>query len=180
MKHETQEIEAPLQSGAVVEDRGVKPGCAMGSTGGAAEKQDHPDPGKLADLLVATSRATMLDMSEKLQEVGLSYKKFHLLGHLEDTGPVRMGDIAGKLGVTVAASTGIIDGLEKLKYVARIPDPDDRRKVLVQVSPVGKRVLAELHGTIQDLVAQAIEDDSKRVQLQKLVEEFYPLGRFEE
>lgn len=118
----------------------------------------------------------MLDMCEKLQEVGLSYKKFHLLGHLEDAGPVRMGDIAGKLGVTVAASTGIIDGLEKLQYVARIPDPDDRRKVLVQVSPTGKRVLAELHGAIQDLVALAIEDDSKRVQLQKLVEEFRPIG----
>lgn len=178
MKHETLEIEAPLKIQAVGEDRRQLGTGIQSDTGSDAGDPDpgNPDPGKLANLLVATSRATMLDMCEKLQEVGLSYKKFHLLGHLEDVGPVRMGDIAGKLGVTVAASTGIIDGLEKLKYVTRIPDPDDRRKVLVQVSPVGKRVLAELHGTIQDLVAQAIEDDSKRIQLQKLVEEFQPLG----
>ena len=126
--------------------------------------------GRLANLLVATNRATMLGLCGKLQEAGLSYKKFYLLGYLEDSGPVSMGDIAHKLRVTVAAGTGIVDGLEKLKYVSRIPDPNDRRKVLVQVSPRGNLVLGELHEAIQALVAEAMSDETKRSELRSLIE----------
>src|SRR5919201_431152 len=49
-------------------------------------------------------------------------------------GPGSAGELAKITGLTSGAVTGVIDRLEKAGFVERVPDPEDRRKVLVRSS----------------------------------------------
>jgi len=51
---------------------------------------------------------------------------------LQLNGPATPGWLAEQTGLTTGAVTGMIDRLERAGYVSREPDPDDRRRVIVQ------------------------------------------------
>ncbi|WP_090033418.1 MarR family winged helix-turn-helix transcriptional regulator [Cellulomonas marina] len=75
---------------------------------------------------------------------GLSSSELEALEHLmaEPLGPV---EIAKRLHVTSAASSGIVDRLERRGHVVREPHPDDRRRTRVVVTPSGRaEVVAHL------------------------------------
>lgn len=43
--------------------------------------------------------------------------------------------LGAKLGMTTGGVTAMLDRLERLGYLTRAPDPDDRRKVIIQATP---------------------------------------------
>jgi DNA-binding MarR family transcriptional regulator len=49
-------------------------------------------------------------------------------------GLVTAGQLAELSGLTTGAVTGVVDRLERAGFVRRVPDPHDRRRVLVQVA----------------------------------------------
>jgi DNA-binding MarR family transcriptional regulator len=59
-----------------------------------------------------------------------------------------MSGIAGKMGHSTAAATGLVDRLEKLGYVERAHASDDRRKVMVQITPKGSALVAGIRRDI--------------------------------
>ena len=50
-------------------------------------------------------------------------------------GGLTAGELAREAGLTTGAVTGVIDRLERVGYARRGPDPADRRKVVVEVTP---------------------------------------------
>ncbi len=60
----------------------------------------------------------------------------------ENDKSITMTDIARKMGHTTAATTGMIDRMEKLGYVERIHAVDDRRKVTARVTKKCLDILA--------------------------------------
>lgn len=54
-------------------------------------------------------------------------------------GRLRMGVLADVLGVSAAAASRIVDGLEDRQLAVRRRDPDDRRAVWVDATPRGRR-----------------------------------------
>jgi len=68
-------------------------------------------------------------------KVGLSPTDLECLGYLEDAGPTTAGHLGDLTGLTSGAVTRLIDRLERGRYVRRRSDPDDRRKVLVELVP---------------------------------------------
>lgn len=52
--------------------------------------------------------------------------------------------LAGKVGVRRATMTGLLDRLEKDDLIKRLADHQDRRKIGIQLTSNGRRVLAEL------------------------------------
>lgn len=60
---------------------------------------------------------------------------FHALQHLVAGEPLTPGELAGKLLVSSAASSALIDRLSARGHVVRTPHPSDRRSVLVHASP---------------------------------------------
>lgn len=48
-------------------------------------------------------------------------------------GPRTAGELARETGLTTASMTGMIDRLEKAGFVVRRRDPDDRRRVIVEI-----------------------------------------------
>jgi DNA-binding MarR family transcriptional regulator len=66
-------------------------------------------------------------------KVGLSPSDLECLGFLEDGGAMTAGRLGELTGLTSGAVTRMIDRLERARYVRRRSDPDDRRKVLVEL-----------------------------------------------
>lgn len=65
------------------------------------------------------------------------------------SGPKTASAIAKHTRLTPAAVTALIDRLEKRGFVRRLPDPDDRRKVLVEAAEQTRKVTEEAYAPLQ-------------------------------
>lgn len=75
-----------------------------------------------------------------LAEVGLQdfeYQTLHLLMVRDTPGKASPSALAADLGISNAGMTGRLDALEKAGWLERRVDPDDRRRVAVEVTPAG-------------------------------------------
>ncbi len=67
-----------------------------------------------------------------------------VLGLLRDHGPMSPSELGDRLIVTRATVTGLLDSLERRGFVNRSPNPADRRRLVVEITPEGLTVLQEL------------------------------------
>lgn len=73
------------------------------------------------------------------QGMDLSISQFNTLVMLKQMGSMRMGMISYYLKNTLAATTSIVDRLEKKDLVVRTKDPDDRRVVICELTEEGQK-----------------------------------------
>jgi len=66
---------------------------------------------------------------------GLSESDVEALSVLLDSGAATAGRLSELMGLTSGAVTRVIDRLEQAGYVKRVPDPADRRRVVVELIP---------------------------------------------
>ncbi len=92
---------------------------------------------QLADIIVGMQRSLLLRIAAELSPGAVSFPQYVLLGHITSLGPLSMSEIAETMSHTTAAATGLVDRLAKLGFVFRSVSPDDRRKVLVDITPQG-------------------------------------------
>jgi DNA-binding MarR family transcriptional regulator len=57
-------------------------------------------------------------------------------------GPMTVGDLAARLGLTMSTVSGILAGLDLAGFIERAPDTADRRRTIVAIAP-GQRPAAE-------------------------------------
>ncbi|HEY4020060.1 MAG TPA: MarR family transcriptional regulator [Pseudonocardiaceae bacterium] len=67
--------------------------------------------------------------------LGLSSVERKCIDVLQRLGPVSAGTIGDHTGLTTGAVTGLMDRLERAGYIRRARDPQDRRKVVVELLP---------------------------------------------
>jgi DNA-binding MarR family transcriptional regulator len=102
----------------------------------------------LGGLVVRYQDATQR-YDEAVGEVyGLGPAERLCLGFLWD-GPKSASAIARHTRLTPAAVTALIDRLEKRGFVSRRPDPDDRRKVMVEAAAETLKVIADAYAPLQ-------------------------------
>ncbi|HET7304960.1 MAG TPA: MarR family transcriptional regulator [Segeticoccus sp.] len=99
-----------------------------------------PRPGDSAEL-----RAVLLAGQRFRQavadHVGLSLSATVALGHLADAGGrLSPGELADRMLVGSGTLTAVIDRLARGGHVERLPQAHDRRRVLVVLTPAGRRV----------------------------------------
>src|SRR5213075_2460836 len=66
---------------------------------------------------------------------GLSESDIETLEQLIDMGATTAGKLSELTGLTSGAVTRVIDRLEQAGFVRRVPDPADRRRVVVELVP---------------------------------------------
>ena len=71
-------------------------------------------------------------------------------------GPHDISSLAKELSVTNGAVTRLVDGLEKLTYVKRERDPDDRRRVFVTLTDAGRAEAVRLLDLTEAAVKQLL------------------------
>jgi DNA-binding MarR family transcriptional regulator len=77
-------------------------------------------------------------------QFGLSVTDLKTLDLLQRRGPLTAGEIARHTGLATASVTSLIDRLEKKHLVRRLRDGEDRRRVLVRLTPRLEKTIAPL------------------------------------
>ena len=126
------------------------------------------DADRLADFVLFTQRSCILNLSTELNKGSISFPQFFLLTYLSSEEYLTMSDIAKKMGHSTAASTGLVDRLEKLGYVERVHAAEDRRKIMVRITSKGvdlvSRLRAEIATDLAGILAGMDEDQAETVE----------------
>lgn len=85
---------------------------------------------RLARLVITLRRETAAG--------GLSRVQLTVLAALDDNGPRRITDLAELEQITQPSMTALISRMERAGWVCRDADPQDRRAVLVRITPAGR------------------------------------------
>jgi DNA-binding MarR family transcriptional regulator len=114
--------------------------------------EQSPDGNILATEAVMNTVRTgdlLLDqIGRLLRPLGVSSPGGLVLGLLRDHGPMAPSEIGDRLIVTRATVTGLVDSLERRGLVRRTPHPSDRRSLIVEITPEGLKVLAQIRATV--------------------------------
>src|SRR5258708_27934695 len=71
---------------------------------------------------------------------------FHLARWLYAYGPVQPSTLAEAVGMDRSSTSSLIGSMRRLELIASMPDPVDRRAVIVSLTPAGEaRVIQALH-----------------------------------
>jgi DNA-binding MarR family transcriptional regulator len=79
-----------------------------------------------------------------LAQTGVSPNQFLVLMALAETGQVCQQFLAGVIGIDPRNIVPILDSVEARGLISRDTDPADRRRRLIELTPAGRRVVAEL------------------------------------
>lgn len=93
--------------------------------------------------LIGQIRAELvLGIEQALVESGveLNFSQFLALKRLGEDGPMAPGELARILNYNPGALTRLLDKLEQLGYLQRVPDPTDRRALRLELTPAGRRI----------------------------------------
>lgn len=102
---------------------------------------------------------------EVARRAGLSVSELHSLRHLM-TAPLGPVELARELGVTSAASSGVVDRLVARGHAERRPHPDDGRRTEVVITDSGRlEILQRLAPMFSGLAEtdSALTDDEREV-----------------
>jgi len=87
-------------------------------------------------------------------EFGLPLTHFEPMSVMDRLPRCRVYDIASELGITTGGTSKLVDRIEANGYCRRLPNPDDRRSSLLELTPEGRRLFAE--------AGQAFDDELQR------------------
>ncbi|MFC5993218.1 MarR family winged helix-turn-helix transcriptional regulator [Pseudonocardia hispaniensis] len=124
--------------------------------GAAAGRPGHPEAAELAGRLrIALSRLGHQLRTQDAQ-AGLTPTRLTTLAVLESDGPLRVGALAERLGISAPTMSRIVECLDERQLVRRTPDPDDHRAIRITLSAAGSSLLGALRRRRTGLLADRI------------------------
>lgn len=82
------------------------------------------------------------------------YAHSAVFAHIDLARGSRLTDLAAKANMTPQAPGELVDDLERLGYVERLPDPSDRRAKLIALTDLGKACVEEAMAVIAGIERQ--------------------------
>ncbi|MFI2258608.1 MarR family winged helix-turn-helix transcriptional regulator [Streptomyces tubercidicus] len=129
-----------------------------------AEAADLPDDGapKTPDRLRRRASRLLSQLtarSDRLINEGLAQadaRKWHyaVLASLQEYGPGSQAELSSRSGIYRSDMVGVLNELTERHLVERTPDPTDRRRNIITLSPQGRRHLRHL-----DTLLDTLHDD---------------------
>jgi DNA-binding MarR family transcriptional regulator len=91
--------------------------------------------------IMRAQQILMARLNELLEPFDLTFPRYEalMLLHFSSRGSLPLGKIGERLQVHRTSVTNTIDGLQKLALVRRVPHASDRRAVLAEILPAGRR-----------------------------------------
>ena len=129
----------------------------------------YPGADRLAtECVINLIRAESLlaaELNNRFRPFGLTGSTFNVLmildGEPESLSPHELGE---RLLVTRGTVTGLLDTLQRQGLVKRVPHPDDRRMLLIELTDKGREVLRRtwpVHFPAQTELLSVLSDDEK-------------------
>ena len=94
--------------------------------------------------LVRTYQAFALCSGRHIGGLGLTAAQFDVISTLGNTQGMTFKELGERTLITKGALTGIIDRMEKKKWVRRVALADDRRSMLVQLTVKGEALFEQI------------------------------------
>ena len=122
----------------------------------------------IVDRIAGLSRRIHRSMDETLSEFGLDSAEHKALSALTQAGPPHRstpGKLAKRMDLSSGAMTNRLDRLEEAGLIRRLPDPDDRRGVVVELTDEGRRLYQQAVGVQakkEALITDALNDREKK------------------
>jgi DNA-binding MarR family transcriptional regulator len=121
----------------------------------ATSSPDDPMEPIIADFRTAITTLKALS-NERVLKLGLSMAQLNILYTLKRCGEMPMSRLAEMLNVSLSNATGLIDRIEERGLVERTRVPEDRRIVMIRVTPAGERMLRELDVLSDELLRSVL------------------------
>jgi DNA-binding MarR family transcriptional regulator len=128
----------------------------------------------IVDRIAGLSKRFKRTLIETLSEHGLSYEEWDVLGALRRGGPPfrrSAGELAQISELSSGAMTNRLDRLEEAGLVKRLPDPNDRRGVLVELTKKGHTAWHDSAGAeaAREALIGSVLNDREKDQLNALL-----------
>ena len=124
--------------------------------------------------LVRAGEAVLAELDRCIgHTIEVRHPVFTALAVLDGAGePITPSTIAERVLVASATMTSTLDTLERRGWVRRIPNPNDRRSVLVEITPEGRAVTDEVLPGIRQVESSmmSVLTQAEREQLARLLD----------
>ena len=100
----------------------------------------------MAQLMPHIMRGVQLDFFVKR---GVTQTQFLMLSAIRAYTRCTMGTLARNLSISMPTASGIVDRLVRAGYVKRVPQADDRRQVIVALTPKAQAFFQEFESVIR-------------------------------
>src|SRR5438132_14105953 len=131
----------------------------------APPNEFRADAERLSNIVLEMQRCFVLHLCKELAPGNVSFPQFFLLTYLDQQEVLTMSAIAQKMGHTTAAASGLVARLENLNYVVRSSVREDRRKVMICITPKGsalvRRIREEMVGNLMKILQHLSPDEQK-------------------
>jgi DNA-binding MarR family transcriptional regulator len=115
------------------------------------------------DFLIRDTRRVLLKcIEQRLAQHGIPLGAWFPLRILYEEDGITQRELSKKLGYLDAAAGAIVEVMEKLKLVRRKRNTEDRRKINVFLTPLGKRMGEQTIEHMEEINAQIERGFSKR------------------
>ncbi len=105
---------------------------------------DSPPWMRVESTLMSTARLVREAFDLRLAPLELNLTQASLLGYVAEFGATTQTRLADRLGIGRAAIGSVIDRLQERDLVQRRPEPSDRRVWLVEITDVGREMVARI------------------------------------
>ncbi len=131
-----------------------------------------PDVEAIVTRIVKAQRVIDREALATLARVGLTKEEFKVLLNLQHNGSQSHGSLCRRLGVSTGTMTNRLDKLERSGFISRLPDPHDRRGVLLEITAAGRAKLDDSvnSGAKRERQLLARLTESERKQLSRLLQ----------
>jgi DNA-binding MarR family transcriptional regulator len=137
----------------------------LSGSGRIAGDPIRADAERLSHIVLEMQRCFVLRLCKELAPGNVSFPQFFLLAYLDRKEVLTMSAIAQKMEHTTAAASGLVARLENLGYLMRSVARDDRRKVMVCITPKGsalvRRIREEMVGNLIKVLNHLTPDEQK-------------------
>ena len=138
-------------------------------------KSEVPTASDLLQLLFKTNHFIHQQFEQHLVSYGipdyLTGPRLRFLIALEKNPKIRMSELANRIGIKARTVTQFVDALEKEKLLVRLPDPEDRRATLLQLSETAHPLIQTARLGMRKAAEKLLEplSDEQRIQFSDIL-----------
>jgi DNA-binding MarR family transcriptional regulator len=122
------------------------------------------DPERIFDDLVRLETRWWNDLDAQLRRAGtVTLGTGNVLRVVASTTPCRVQDVADALQISVGGASQAVDRAERGGYCVRVPNPDDRRSSVLELTDAGRDALSRsrslVTGGVREFLSTLPADD---------------------
>lgn len=119
--------------------------------------------------LLRARETVMGPLRDMLATSGVNEQKWRVLRVLQEKGPLELSQVAGEAVLLLSSLTRMVGPMVEEGLITRMTPPEDRRKAIVAITPVG-HALVNVHAGQSAAILGRIEAEFGRERLEQLLD----------